>query len=348
MSAMRVAGKPRSRIARHAASRICSRRSGRRGSGPGRRPGPRSGGSARGAVRSVGIGAATLTDRSIKQNGARRTAAGSSLRDDVPVNTRPHATEVAAAPALKLERLALVVHPRREIDTALDNARTWAQANGAELVQIHVSGQERVVADPGEVASCDLVLAVGGDGTALHALHAAAAVNRPVLGVACGSLGALTATAAEDLSEALDSIAAGSWSPRRLPGLQLTGAGGMSRVAINDVVVVRRGPSQVIVGIHVDDQLYVRYAGDGIVVATPAGTSADKLAAGGTPLAERSDGLALTRLAPHGGCCPLLVVGARSAVKLVIEPGYAGARLQFGGQDEDAAPTERRSARVEE
>jgi NAD+ kinase len=266
----------------------------------------------------------------------------------VVVNTRPHAAETAAAPALKLERLGLVVHPRREIDTAIDNARAWADANGAELVQIPVSGQERVVADPGEVASCDLVLAVGGDGTALHALHAAAPVNSPVLGVACGSLGALTATAADELGGALDRIAAGEWSPRRLPGLELTGAGGMSRVAINDVVVVRRGPSQVIVEIHVDDQLYVRYAGDGIIVATPAGSSAYTLAAGGPILAERSDGLVLTPLAPHGGCCPPLVVGTRSSVRLVIEPGYAGARMEFDGQAEDGEPTELSATRVED
>jgi NAD+ kinase len=266
----------------------------------------------------------------------------------VVVNTRPHAAETAAAPALKLERLGLVVHPRREIDTAIDNARAWADANGAELVQIPVSGQERVVADPGEVASCDLVLAVGGDGTALHALHAAAAVNSPVLGVACGSLGALTATAADELGGALDRIAAGEWSPRRLPGLELTGAGGMSRVAINDVVVVRRGPSQVIVEIHVDDQLYVRYAGDGIIVATPAGSSAYTLAAGGPILAERSDGLVVTPLAPHGGCCPPLVVGTASSVRLVIEPGYAGARMEFDGQAEDEEPTELSATRVED
>jgi len=266
----------------------------------------------------------------------------------VAVNTRPHAAETAAAPALKLERLGLVVHPRREIDTAIDNARAWADANGAELVQIPVSGQERVVADPGEVASCDLVLAVGGDGTALHALHAAAPVNSPVLGVACGSLGALTATAADELGGALDRIAAGEWSPRRLPGLELTGARGMSRVAINDVVVVRRGPSQVIVEIHVDDQLYVRYAGDGIIVATPAGSSAYTLAAGGPILAERSDGLVLTPLAPHGGCCPPLVVGTASSVRLVIEPGYAGARMEFDGQAEDEEPTELSATRVED
>ncbi|MEA2384703.1 MAG: kinase [Solirubrobacteraceae bacterium] len=264
------------------------------------------------------------------------------------VNARPHAPETAAAPALELKRIGLVVHPRREIDTALDNARAWAFANGAEIVQIKVSGQERVVADPGEIASCDLVLAVGGDGTALHALHAAAKVNRLVLGVACGSLGALTATAAEDLPEALDGIAAGRWSPRRLPGLRVTSPDGLSRMAINDVVVVRRGPSQVIVGIFVDDQLYVRYAGDGIVVATPAGSSAYTLAAGGPVLAERSEGIVLTPLAAHGGCCPPLVVGSTSSVRLAIEPGYGGARMEFDGQAEDAEPAEFAAAREED
>jgi NAD+ kinase len=263
----------------------------------------------------------------------------------VRVNSRPHAF-APAAPALELDRLGLVVHPRREIDTAIENARTWADAHSAELVQIKVSGQERVVADAGEVADCDLILAVGGDGTALHALHAAASVNRPVLGVACGSLGALTATAAEDLAEALDSLDAGRWSPRLLPGLRVVGGAG-ERVAINDLVVVRRGPSQVIVEIHVDGQLYVRFAGDGIVAATPLGSSAYTLAAGGPILAERSDGIVLTPLAPHGGCCPPLVVGTASDVRLVIEPGYAGARLEFDGQVEEEQPTELHVTRVE-
>jgi NAD+ kinase len=263
----------------------------------------------------------------------------------VRVNSRPHAF-APAAPALELDRLGLVVHPRREIDTAIENARVWADAHGAELVQIKVSGQERVVADAGEVADCDLILAVGGDGTALHALHAAASVNRPVLGVACGSLGALTATAAEDLAEALDSLDAGRWNPRLLPGLRVVDGAG-ERVAINDLVVVRRGPSQVIVEIHVDGQLYVRFAGDGLVAATPLGSSAYTLAAGGPILAERSDGIVLTPLAPHGGCCPPLVVGTASDVRLVVEPGYAGARLEFDGQVEEDEPSELHVTRVE-
>src|SRR5689334_7986750 len=137
--------------------------------------------------------------------GGRRAAprGGAALRHDVRVTTSQDVPASEPAPAIELRRIGLVVHPRREIGTALDRARAWADANGAEVVQIKVSGQERVVADPGEVASCDLVLGVGGDGTTLHALHAAAAVGRPVLGVACGSLGALTAVAAEELESAL-------------------------------------------------------------------------------------------------------------------------------------------------
>lgn len=283
-----------------------------------------------------------MEDGARARGGQRRRCATMSA-----VTTPPQAVPGAAAPALEIRRIGLVVHPRRDIGTALANARTWAEANGVALYQIAVTGQERVVADPGEIADCDLVLAVGGDGTTLHALHAAAKVRRPVIGVACGSLGALTAVAAEDLHDALERVAHGAWSPRRLPGLRLT-ADGADRVAINDVVVVRKGASQVIVEIRVDGQLYVRYAGDGIVVATPAGSSAYTLAAGGPLLSERSDGLVVTPLAPHGGCCPPLVTGPASEVRLHVEPGYGGARLEFDGQIDDRAPADLRATRVED
>jgi NAD+ kinase len=65
-------------------------------------------------------------------------------------------------------------------------------------------------------------------------------------------------------------------------------------------------------------------------------------------LSERSDGVVLTPLAPHGGCCPPLVVGSSSAVRILVEPGYAGARLEFDGQPTDEQPAELRVARVED
>src|SRR4051794_9910143 len=107
------------------------------------------------------------------------------------------------ATATRLQRIGVVVHPRRTLDQALDTLRAWAEAGGGEVVQLRVPGQEREVATAGEAADCDLIAALGGDGTTLAALRAAARVDRPVLGVACGSLGALTATTADQLDEAL-------------------------------------------------------------------------------------------------------------------------------------------------
>src|SRR5918998_301205 len=88
-----------------------------------------------------------------------------------------------------VSRVGLVVHPRREIDAALAATRGWASTRGVTLGQVAIPGQGRRVAEPIDVASCDLVLALGGDGAALAALHAAAPASRPVLGVACGKIG---------------------------------------------------------------------------------------------------------------------------------------------------------------
>src|SRR5918995_1988612 len=117
----------------------------------------------------------------------------------------------------RFDRIGLAVHPRRELDRALATVRDWAEREHAEVVQ--VASLDRKVAPPGDAADCDLVIALGGDGTTLAALHSAAPAGKPVLGVACGSLGALTSTVAEDLAHALAEVAAGDWAQRRLPAL---------------------------------------------------------------------------------------------------------------------------------
>ena len=79
----------------------------------------------------------------------------------------------------RFDRIGLAVHPRRELDSALATVRDWAERQGAEVVQI--ASSEREVAPRGEAADCDLAIALGGDGTTLAALHAAAPVGRDAL-----------------------------------------------------------------------------------------------------------------------------------------------------------------------
>jgi NAD+ kinase len=232
-----------------------------------------------------------------------------------------------------MRQLGLVVHPQREIGTAVDRLQAWSDAHGVAVVQVPATGQQREVAAPGEAAACDLIVALGGDGTTLAAIHTAAAVEKPVLGVACGSLGALTAVGADALTGALDRVDAGEWTPRRLPALELEpGAGAAPGRAVNDVVIIRDGAGQVAADVAVDGELFIRFAGDGLVVATAVGSSAYTLAAGGPVLAPGRDGLVFTPLAPHGGCCPPLVAGPDSRLEIALEPAFGGARIELDGQ----------------
>jgi NAD+ kinase len=228
--------------------------------------------------------------------------------------------------------VGLVVHPRRDIESALRTVMEWAAQHGMTVGQVRIPGQSRVVADTVDVASCDLVIALGGDGTALAALHAAAPASRPVLGIACGSIGVLTSVHSGELDWALEQVAAGDWIPQRLPGLDVAVGGAQLGVAINDAAVVRNGAGQVIIAIKVDDELYARTAGDGLVVATPLGSTAYTMAAGGPIVLPQVPSVVLTPLARHGGVSPPLVVGPESRIDLVIESGYGGSRIEVDGQ----------------
>jgi NAD+ kinase len=230
-------------------------------------------------------------------------------------------------------RVALVVHPTRPIAKVLASLERWAEEHDVAVVQIPALGVgDRRIATPAELEPGDVVVALGGDGTVLAALRASVATESPVLGVACGSLGVLTATAADRLAEALERVRAGEWAPRRLPALAIEPAGAPDEWAVNDFVVVRRGAAQVIVDVSVDDELYARLAGDGVIVASPIGSSAYSMAAGGPVLAADTPAFVCTPLAAHGGSAPPLVVPATSSLRIEVHPGFAGFDVEIDGQ----------------
>jgi len=228
--------------------------------------------------------------------------------------------------------VGLVVHPSRNIDTPLGRLRTWADEHGVGVTQVAVPGQHRAVADLGEPGACDLIVSIGGDGTMLAAIRAAVAVDLPVLGVTCGSLGVLTSVGADALPAALDRFCAGDWTPRVLPALSVVRSDGPDLFALNDITIVRNGIGQVRVTSHVDGILFSRLAGDGAIVSTALGSSAYSLAAGGPLLTPGTDAYLLTPLPTHGGSRQALVVPAASELVLDVSAGIGGARLELDGQ----------------
>jgi NAD+ kinase len=234
-----------------------------------------------------------------------------------------------------VHRVGLVVHPKRPIDRPLDVLREWASSNDVEVVQLKAGNHDREVAPFGEVDGCDLIAAIGGDGTVLTALRAAAEHDTPVLGVACGSLGALAAVTAKELPEALEAYDAGTWRKRAIPALEVTVDGEQGAWALNDFVAVRRAGQQLAVEVTIDDELYARMAGDGVVVATALGSSAYSMAAGGPLLVLSAESIVMTPLVIHGGYVPPLVVPPRCNLTLDVEPGFGGFDVEIDGQTTD-------------
>lgn len=229
-----------------------------------------------------------------------------------------------------MKRLGVVVHPTRRVLDAVQVLESWTAERGFELVQVP-SGEQPPVAPPGEVSACDLIVALGGDGTILKALHASARTRTPVLGVAYGSLGALTTVPTDELRAALDRFAAGDWHAHELSALVIRAADVQIAAAINDVVIARGRGTQLLLDVCVDGELYARLAGDGVVVATPLGSSAYSMAAGGSLLADGADAFVCTPLAMHGGCAAPLVVAGNGEVTLAVHPGHSGFYVNVDG-----------------
>jgi NAD+ kinase len=231
-----------------------------------------------------------------------------------------------------LKRIAVVVHPTRDVRQAVARLRGWAHDHGVELVQLRKGETEPQVAPMGDAREVDLVVAIGGDGTVLGGLRIGAKAGRPVLGVACGSLGVLATVAPERLEEALDRAAGGACARTDLPVLEVRAEGAEPVFAFNDAVVLRAGAGQVRVAARLDGTLYARWSGDGLILATALGSSAYTLAAGGPVVAPPAAGTVLTALSPHGGCIPPLVAGPEARWEIEVDPGHAGARFELDGQ----------------
>jgi len=157
----------------------------------------------------------------------------------------------------------------------------------------------------------DIVIVLGGDGTFLRAAHEYPGM--PILGLNLGGLGYLSSVEERDFDRALEMLAAGRYrvSERRMIAANGTFA------ALNDVVVTRELSGHLTrLDLEADGKLVTRYMADGLIFATPTGSTAYSLAAGGPVLTPGSRSLVVTPLNPHAlGVRPLVV---RDSVRFVV------------------------------
>lgn len=181
-------------------------------------------------------------------------------------------------------------------------------------------------------AGLDLVLSCGGDGTLLRAIRHLAGHEVPVLGINLGQIGFLTSVAPGDFEEAIEAFGRGEHRIERRFTIQgqIISAAGIPRPgqhAVNDVVIHKAEAVRIIrVRVSVDGEEVGQYTADGIIVATPTGSTAYSMSAGGPVVLPDVEAMVVTAISPH-----------TLRVRPIVVPGSAHVSMEVGGRGRDGA-----------
>jgi NAD+ kinase len=201
----------------------------------------------------------------------------------------------------------------------------------------YVSSRELVPRSAMGSRALDLVVVLGGDGTLLSAARITAAIDVPLLGVNLGSLGFLTEVPLQSLYSMLDAIAQGRApiEQRTLIKVEIHRDGVVrgSYLVFNDAVVNKTPLARLnTYDLYVDKTFVSGYRADGMIIATPTGSTAYSLSAGGPVLMPSVRALVITPVAPHSLTHRPLVVPDSSEIEILLRSEEEVAYLSLDGQ----------------
>ena len=208
------------------------------------------------------------------------------------------------------------------------------EADLAHLWPAHATALDPAAAAP------DLVICFGGDGTLLRTARFVGPYGSPILGVKIGMVGFLTTATPDMLDSALQAVARGNYQvePHWTLAASVVDPDGQARApapAVNDVVVHKAGVARVIrLRILVDDEEIGAFASDGLIVATPTGSTAYSLSAGGPVVVPSVDALVVTPICPHTLAVRPIVVprAARITIDVLPPHGEEEVLVSYDGQ----------------
>jgi NAD+ kinase len=241
--------------------------------------------------------------------------------------------------------------PRLAKEEAAQLARElvrWLEARGCKALVEEEAGVTGVPVAPGcdIAAKADLLVVLGGDGTLIHAAGLCGQREVPILGVNMGTLGFLTEVPRERAFPLLEKAIAGELEASRRLMLSVEVRRGakilLAGAVLNDAVISKNALSRLAtLEVHVDGSLATTYEADGLIVATPTGSTAYSLSAAGPIVLETLDAILMTPICPHTLTQRPLVLPETSQVRVrlaspaemfVTLDGSRGRPLELGDE----------------
>ena len=239
---------------------------------------------------------------------------------------------------------------------ALPKIISWSKKNDLELhltsrILSHTNGlqlKEKEIRGKNDMSELDFMLVLGGDGTFLSLARIIENSNTPILGIHLGDLGFLAKVTLRDLFNRLDQVVMGSYvlEERILVEAIIEKNGKkLNQVALNDFVICNAQSHRMLNSmVDVDGHLVGNYRSDGLVIATPTGSTAYSLSAGGPIVTPSVDSLIITPTAAHTLTSRPLVIPASSKISISFPREDDSIQFIADGQEHEILDT---SCRVE-
>jgi NAD+ kinase len=242
-----------------------------------------------------------------------------------------------------MKSAAIISKPgKKELGEILPELLSWFRQRGYHLyldeeTARYTNGEQVVLREEIGKKRPDFALVLGGDGTLLSAARSVAHEGVPILAVNLGSLGFLTEIPLSELYVALEAVDQGQCPAEERSVLDchlMRNSDCISQnFALNDVVVNKSAISRLVeFDLYIDGNFVFQYKADGVIIATPTGSTAYSLAAGGPVLMPSVDAFVVTPVCPHSLTHRPLVVTESSQIELQVETGEEQAFLSIDGQ----------------
>lgn len=217
----------------------------------------------------------------------------------------------------------IIANPQKDKELVLTRQiKTYIEEHGGHCV--YQVNQEYKAEEISTETEC--ILVIGGDGTLLRAARDMAEYNIPLIGVNTGHVGYLCELDAENVMSGIETLMEGkgySVEQRMLLTGYLVNREGQSeqQIALNDIVIHRSGTLQVVdLIISVNGEYLNTYSADGIIIATPTGSTAYNMSAGGPIVDPRAELMLVTPISPHTLNARSIVIGADDEVAIEVAP----------------------------
>ncbi|HEX7095509.1 MAG TPA: NAD(+)/NADH kinase [Acidimicrobiales bacterium] len=223
-----------------------------------------------------------------------------------------------------MSTFGLIYHEAREATAAMaGELSTWLIDKGHD-VRVAPTGTPP---DPSFGAGLDLAISLGGDGNILRAVALVAEHDVPILGVNFGQLGYLTAVEPTEARTAIERVIDGDYQIERRMLLDVVVESatpeldGQRRVALNEAVLERTPVANTVrLGVYLDDEFFTTYAADGMIVATPTGSTAYAFSVRGPIIEATHRALQLTPVSPHMLFDRTLVLEPTARIRIEVRP----------------------------